>query len=289
MTDARFIPFIRSHTRCRAFLTRRLPKPVAAIQWWAPDDSATSLRVPIYGGATRVPYHFADATGQVPAAAVAPGKAPAADALRPSLDSAFWIWNLVSNLAYGDRADVVSRALQAKLLPAQERLMAAAAKEDASAAAAAVEAAETKASPVAAEAAITRRATVFCEETADGAFHEWQTVFLELFALTRDGFTVTPSKAKKPQCAAGQKEGCTARYIPDVLEQGYEQSWYDRVASDGENAERYGAPLTQTQSSSRAYEMHKRLRMNKRRAPPRGPPRDPPLSTGSSSSSSSTQ
>lgn len=31
-----------------------LPKPVAAIQWWAPDDSATSLRVPIYGGATKV-------------------------------------------------------------------------------------------------------------------------------------------------------------------------------------------------------------------------------------------
>ena len=26
-----------------------LPKPIAAIQWWAPDDSATALRVPIYG------------------------------------------------------------------------------------------------------------------------------------------------------------------------------------------------------------------------------------------------
>jgi dipeptidase len=42
-----------------------LPKPISALQWWAPDDSATSLRVPIYGGATRVPYHFADATGRI--------------------------------------------------------------------------------------------------------------------------------------------------------------------------------------------------------------------------------
>ena len=43
----------------------------------------------------------------MPAAAVKPEEAPVADALTPSMDSAFWIWNLVSNLAYGDRADVV--------------------------------------------------------------------------------------------------------------------------------------------------------------------------------------
>lgn len=59
-----------------------------------------------------------------------PREAPESDALNPSLDSAFWVWNLVSNLAYGDRADIVSKALEAKLLPMQERLMAAAAKED---------------------------------------------------------------------------------------------------------------------------------------------------------------
>ena len=53
------------------------------------------------------------AAGQDPASAAAPGHAPPADALNPSLDSAFWIWNLVSNMAYGDRADIVSRALKA--------------------------------------------------------------------------------------------------------------------------------------------------------------------------------
>ena len=42
-----------------------------------------------------------------------------------------------------------------------------------------------------ASAAIVERATAFCEETADVAFHDWSRVFLELFALTRDGFVVT--------------------------------------------------------------------------------------------------
>eukprot|EP00740_Mantoniella_antarctica_P004831 CAMPEP_0181358498 /NCGR_PEP_ID=MMETSP1106-20121128/5548_1 /TAXON_ID=81844 /ORGANISM="Mantoniella antarctica, Strain SL-175" /LENGTH=678 /DNA_ID=CAMNT_0023471475 /DNA_START=382 /DNA_END=2418 /DNA_ORIENTATION=+ len=253
-----------------------LPGPIAAVQWWAPDDSATSLRVPIYGGATKVPYHFADATGQVPAAAVKPGEAPTADALTPSMDSAFWIWNLVSNLAYGDRADVVSKALEAKLLPMQERLMAAAAAEDAAVAALAMT--DGASSP-----AVVARATAFCELTADGAFHAWQTVFLELFALTRDGFTITRG-THKPQCAGAQKDGCTARNIPDVMEQGYEQSWYDRVATDGDNAQRYGAPPTADDNGGRGYEMHKRLRMNKKRRGP--PPRGPPLGTGATSTAS---
>lgn len=149
-----------------------LPAPIAAIQWWAPDDSATSLRVPIYGGATRVPYHFADSVGQEPAAAVAPSEAPTSDAINPSLDSAFWVWNLVSNLAYGERADIVSRALNAKLLPMQQRLMVAAAKQDADLAAAAAMGKQSDSS--AAQDDITERATTFCEVAADGAFHAWQ-------------------------------------------------------------------------------------------------------------------
>ena len=101
----------------------RFPKPIAAIQWWAPDDSGTALRVPVYGGAARVPYNFADAVGQVPAAAVDAGNAPDADASRPSLDSAFWIWNLAASLAYGERADVVAPLLARELDREQSRLL----------------------------------------------------------------------------------------------------------------------------------------------------------------------
>lgn len=167
-----------------------------------------------------MPYHFADAVGQVPAAAVPEGEAPEADALTPSLDSAFWVWNLVSNLVYGERADVVSRALREKLLPMQARLLDGAAKTD-----------RALSKPGLSASEVARRATEYCETTADGAFHSWRDVFLQLFALTRDGFTIT--KGKTPRCEAGEKEGCTARNIPNVQESGYDQAWYDRVAADG--------------------------------------------------------
>ena len=88
-----------------------------------PDDSATSLRVPVYGGITRVPYHFADSVGQLPDAAVSPKHAPKADALNPSWDSAFWIWNLVSNLCYGERAELVTEALREEMGPLQRDLI----------------------------------------------------------------------------------------------------------------------------------------------------------------------
>ena len=74
-----------------------MPPPISSLFWWAPDESGTALRVPLYGGATRVPIGFADPVGQEPAGAVK--GAPVADAGKMSLDSAFWVWNLVANIA----------------------------------------------------------------------------------------------------------------------------------------------------------------------------------------------
>lgn len=42
-----------------------LPAPIAALLWFAPDDSATSPRTPVYGCATRIPPAFGDVRGQV--------------------------------------------------------------------------------------------------------------------------------------------------------------------------------------------------------------------------------
>ena len=60
-----------------------MPPPLASLFWWAPDESGTALRVPLYGGATRVPLGFADPVGQEPAGAVK--GAPVADAGKMSL------------------------------------------------------------------------------------------------------------------------------------------------------------------------------------------------------------
>ncbi len=78
-----------------------LPAPISALLWFAPDDSATALRIPIYGGATRIPPSFGDPVGQEPGAGVSYGNR--ADAFNMDLDSAFWVWNLVANMAYGER------------------------------------------------------------------------------------------------------------------------------------------------------------------------------------------
>ena len=65
-----------------------MPPPARALQWWAPDDSSTAVRTPVYGGATKVPASFADPVGQEPASGV-PGSVKA-DAYKMSLESAFW-------------------------------------------------------------------------------------------------------------------------------------------------------------------------------------------------------
>jgi len=240
-----------------------LPPAIRAIQWWAPDDSATSLRVPVYGGITRVPYHFADSVGQLPGAAVSPKDAPKADALNPSWDSAFWIWNLVSNLCYGERAQLVTEALREEMGPLQRDLL------DKSVAFEAKVVQEYELaideSNAAKKKSIAEKATAFCEHEGETAFYKWRHVFMKLFALTRDGFTI--SKGTTPQCVpGGTKVGCTHRLLPDVAETGYDAGWRDRMASVGEGADRKKAPGgSSCGDECGRLEEHKRLRMNKRR------------------------
>jgi hypothetical protein len=218
-----------------------------------------------------VPYSLADRLGQVPnSRAPTTDDAPDADAFSPSLDSSFWVWNLVSNLAYGERADVVQPALDAELEKAQADLMRRADEMDA----------KLMSAPPA-EAA--EAATAFCEDAARSAHATWLGVFLRLFALIRDGFTVAPGKT--PACdfaeAAGASEaeggakysGCLGRVVPETRETGYADEWYARVADDGDNAEHYAtkrpAKMTEAREEeareARRLETHKRLRMNKRR------------------------
>ena len=91
-----------------------MPGPFKALFWFAPDDSSTGVRIPLYGGITRIPTSFADPVGQDPAARVAYGVK--SDAFHMSLDSAFWVWNLVANMAYGDRASETYVYLHVKFM-----------------------------------------------------------------------------------------------------------------------------------------------------------------------------
>ena len=237
-----------------------MPAPARAIQWWAPDDAGTSLRVPVYGGATKAPFHFADAVGQEPGAAVSVKlgvDAPDADALNPSLESAFWVWNLVSSLAYGERADDVAPMLVEKLETAQAALL-----RDADAADARF---TTMASDGDDQSSIASAVTLFVEKAADEAFHAWRDFFLTLFAATRDGFLFgAPVSRQCPPPPQPKTPGCTSRVVPLAKEVGYDVKWRARVAADGENAEHYAVPNEQS-NDAEVYAVWKRARMEKTR------------------------
>jgi len=103
-----------------------LPPPIRAVEWFAPDESSTSPRIPAYGGATRIPPSFGSRVGQTPGAGVP--YAPVADAFTMSLDSAFWVWNLVGNIAFSERYGTARASIIAAVDAAQDDMLAAAAR-----------------------------------------------------------------------------------------------------------------------------------------------------------------
>jgi len=191
-------------------------------------------------------------SGQEPAAAV--DYAVDGDAQTMSMDSAFWVWNLVANLAYGERYNVVMPLVQEKIHFYQDRFFEATAKIDKQA-----EALLTKdpSSPEALEL-ITR----FGVETGEQMTKDWRNFWMQLFSTVRDGYTVGASKKK--QCVGKARKDCTSRNIPDTVESGYSKAWYTRIVKDSDNAQHYHVPDA-TDAAESAASRRKILRMDKMR------------------------
>lgn len=62
-----------------------LPDQIGAINWFGADDAATTVYVPMYASITEIPYPFKTGNG---------------DLMNFTMESAFWIFNMVSNFAY---------------------------------------------------------------------------------------------------------------------------------------------------------------------------------------------
>eukprot|EP00931_Biecheleriopsis_adriatica_P073435 TRINITY_DN47718_c0_g1_i1.p1 TRINITY_DN47718_c0_g1~~TRINITY_DN47718_c0_g1_i1.p1 ORF type:complete len:621 (+),score=95.31 TRINITY_DN47718_c0_g1_i1:211-1863(+) len=228
-----------------------LSAPIRALFWFAPDDSSTAVRIPLYGGATRIPASFGDRVGQEPGAGV--DYAVEADAFTMSMDSAFWVWNLVANMAYGERYADVMPIVQKQIHFHQNKFFAATAKIDAQA--------EALLKDNATSAAV-ELVTNFGVATGEQMTKDWRDFWMYLFVRFRDGFTVT--KPAKPQCTGAQRKDCTSRLIPKTSETGYSDKWYSRIAADGDNSAHYRVPGEHLESSTgRAANHHKILRMDK--------------------------
>jgi len=225
-----------------------MPAPLAALFWFAPDDSATAVRIPLYGGITRIPPSFGGISGQDPAAAVP--YAVQSDAYNMNMDSAFWIYNLVANIAYGERYDDVYPLVQQEIHKYQAKFFRETSTLDQTAAAMFNNGSHAQAIEM---------VTKYCETTGDWMTSEWRNFWMYLFSRTRDGYTTTP--AKLPQCKAGQTKQCTSRLLPDTKETGYSKEWYARMVADPANRAHYTVPGSTLSSADE----RKILRMDKRR------------------------
>jgi len=230
-----------------------LPPPIRSLFWFAPDDSATAVRIPLYGCATRIPPSYADPVGQEPAAAVR--GAVEADAYTMSMDSAFWVANLVANLAYGERYADVMPLVQAKIHQYQATFFESSARMDEQAAAL-IEKGEVTAA--------IELVTAYGVQIGEQMTKDWRAFWMYLFSRVRDGFIVT--QPIKPRCiSGGPRVGCTSRAVPQVSESGYSASWYARIVSDSDNAAHYAVPKAATaDAASIQANRRKILRMDKR-------------------------
>ncbi|MBN2135844.1 MAG: C69 family dipeptidase [Acidobacteria bacterium] len=69
-----------------------LPDPVGGIFWFGVDDTASTVYVPMYCGMTKVPHAYAVGTG---------------DFQTFTWDSAFWVFNIISNWAYSRYSEII--------------------------------------------------------------------------------------------------------------------------------------------------------------------------------------
>ncbi len=69
-----------------------LPNPIGGVLWFGVDDTYSTVWVPMYCGLQAAPKPFASTTGSFS---------------RFSWDSAFWVFNFVSNYAYGRYSDMI--------------------------------------------------------------------------------------------------------------------------------------------------------------------------------------
>lgn len=79
-----------------------LPDPIGGVQWWGVDDTYSTVYFPIYAGITKVPENFAVGNGSFH---------------EVTWESAFWVFNYVSNFAYLRYADMIKdvQVVQAEL------------------------------------------------------------------------------------------------------------------------------------------------------------------------------
>jgi len=176
-----------------AQMRRYLPDPVGGISWYGVDDSGLAIHVPVYCGVTDIPKSL---------------RYDLADLMTFSLDSAFWVFNLVNNFVYTRYSTIYPEVSQEIVRRETQFFLE-------------VETIEDKALTLinnnqmdAAKALL----TTYSVTTYESLVSDWLQYYFYLFVKYMDGNIKTPNP-QNPK-------------MPNVNQPGYGDAWYVRIAKE---------------------------------------------------------
>jgi dipeptidase len=171
-----------------------LPNPVGGILWFGVDDTYSTVYTPIYCGVTSVPPAFAVGNGSM---------------MEFSDNSAFWIFNQVSNFAY-TRYNLMIPEIQKKQSELEDKYI-----EE-------IKAIDEKAKNAKDEAELLAIITDFSVSAGQNTFNEWMNLYHYLFTKYMDGNVKTPVAVPD-----------NYNYVNPKLEQpGYGEKWYKTIVNE---------------------------------------------------------
>ena len=179
-----------------AQLRNWLPDHIGAINWFSVDDAATTVYVPMYTCMTETPYNYREGNG---------------DLMNFTMESAFWVFNLVSNWAY-TRYNAMFPDIQKVQEELHNKFISEVAENDKKF----VELYNKDKDKAIAEM------TKYSHNAAEYTHKKWTELFAYLFTKYMDGNIKTPSEVPE-----GYKY-----YAPNLKQPGYEEEWYRRIANE---------------------------------------------------------
>lgn len=207
-----------------------VPRQIAALMWFGIDDSSTSVHFPVYGSVTRVSEGWA---GKGPQDGVTP------PLMTFSLDSAFYVFNLVANWAYS-RWDAIYPDVYDAIIAKETMYFAMSAEADVTA---------TDMINAGDVTGAVEYLTNFSTDIGDQLLKDWFTFFGQLFVKYRDGYVTTASD-HQPVC------DCVSSSLR------YKDDWYDRIVED--TGDLYLIPEDSESAQKNARRYHNRASVPKR-------------------------
>jgi dipeptidase len=186
-----------------------MPRQLAGVLWFGVDDAGTTVRFPIYGSATRVPKGFAGKGAQ-------DGVVP--PMMEFSIDSAFYVFNLVANWAY-QRWDLIWPEVSQAINSKETQYIGEIAEIDKKMVTMLQSVGSREDEKQAKMNEVIEYTTSYSVETGNALVADWFKFFGKLFVKYRDGYVVSPN-------AAAENCGCSA------VSASYPQSWFDRIVKD---------------------------------------------------------